>query len=388
VACFTHGQSSASSKSSEVGNQNVLLLMCTSPKLLICLFYTMFYDLRPLPIRRNSSLAEIDQHISQYVSNHYLAVLFPSPTMTRSVVKAIKVAVFSVVTHLRGASKASFANTQNNRKLPRSFPSPFPQEIMDAIISYLDNDRVALVACSLACSSFRRTSQKLIYTEITLKVNIGKIQQFCCLLTHNPRLSTYIRILVLELEIYNRRVLKCKALQTMLRKLSQLHSLSIHAVQLSWLGIPKSLKSVLIDLFRSQSIAKLMLSGLWDFPISLLHRNGQLKELHLRGVCPPLDNLNPTHNCAPPRRRPLFRTGTSLPALAQLQVNHLYLDFRTITMKEHQALALADVRKSISLSQLRHIHICEMNTTEAVNEFRKLLKQCPEPAKPFNFCMF
>ena len=27
VACFTHGQSSASSKSSEVGNQNVLLLM-------------------------------------------------------------------------------------------------------------------------------------------------------------------------------------------------------------------------------------------------------------------------------------------------------------------------------------------------------------------------
>lgn len=322
----------------------------------------------------------IDQKNFHNVSQH---TFYGSPTMA-CLVNAIKFAVLSVASYLHSASRASSPNDHEQRICPSS---PFPQEIIDAIIDHLHDEKAALAAFSLASPSFRSPAQKLLYTEITLKPNIQNIKRILHLgrlLRRNPRLRTYIRILVLDLH-HDPKFLGRRALRTVLRMLPRLHSLSLVAEQLSWSrNIPKCLKSVLLDLFRSQNLTKLTLSGLWDFPISLLQGDRHINELHLQGVFPPFNNATHNNEGRTHRRRFLCGTSPSLPAL--VQVHGLYLDFLPFPTRAHEALA--DVRKSISLSEIRYLHICEMNTTKAIDQCHGLLKQCPEPVEPFDFCMF
>jgi hypothetical protein len=305
-----------------------------------------------------------------------------------SLVNTVKVAVLSVVTFPHGAIKTLFAHTPSDCELPlvaRSPQHPFPQEIIDIIVGHLHDNKAVLAACSLASSSFRRPCQAMLFREIILQQRTRRIRRLCRLITHNPRLATYVR--VLELNVFGSghcKVLRCKALRTVLRKLSQLRSLSLKfTYELSWSKrIPKSLQCVLSELFRSPNLSKLMLSGLQDFPISLLHCDRQLKELHLRDVFPPLNNTTPKYT----RTWCFFsRIDTSPPALVRVQ--SLYLEFLVPNAFPTNE-ALAHVRRSISLPQLHHLHINELDTTLAVDECYKLLEQCPEPVKPFDFCMF
>ena len=66
-----------------------------------------------------------------------------------------------------------------------------------------------------------------------------------------------------------------------------------------------------------------------------------------------------------------------------MQVQNLYLDFLPGDEQEvHEVLTY--IQRSISLSQLHHIHIGQMHTVEAVDECHRLLEQCPKPVTPFD----
>ena len=182
------------------------------------------------------------------------------------------------------------------------------------------------------------------------------------------------------------KVLRYKAIRTVLRKLSQLWSLSLQFTSVwSWSkGIPKGLQCVLLELFRSQNLSKLKLHGLLDFPISLLHCDRQLKELRLVHVFPPLNNTTPKST----RTWCFFsRIDTSPPPLVRVQ--NLYLEFLVSANPIPTNVILAHVQRSIALSQLRHLHINQfVDTALAVDECHKLLEECPEPVKPFDLGMF
>ena len=96
-----------------------------------------------------------------------------------SLINAVKVVVLSVATYASkvfvphgsdGTTQATTrkhgstpASSDGDSLLPQRFATtPFPQEIIDAIVDYLHDDKAVLAACACACLSFRRPCQKLL----------------------------------------------------------------------------------------------------------------------------------------------------------------------------------------------------------------------------------
>ena len=102
--------------------------------------------------------------------------------------------------------------------------------------------RQGCICC--VCPYLRRPCQKLLYTEITLRWN-ARVRRLDLLIKHNPRLANYIRILTLLTS--GLQLWKCKALRTVLKKLTHLRSLSITSTPhlLNWSKkVPKSSQAV------------------------------------------------------------------------------------------------------------------------------------------------
>ncbi|KAJ6617344.1 hypothetical protein B0H10DRAFT_2033798, partial [Mycena sp. CBHHK59/15] len=79
-----------------------------------------------------------------------------------------------------------------------TIPRRYPQEIIDAIVDELGEDKKALIACSLAAPTFITPTRRYLFRSITLS-NFGN-QRVSDLLTFSPRIASFFRTLRLSFD--------------------------------------------------------------------------------------------------------------------------------------------------------------------------------------------
>ncbi|RDB27041.1 hypothetical protein Hypma_005150 [Hypsizygus marmoreus] len=176
--------------------------------------------------------------------------------------------------------------------------SPFPPEIVDAVIDELHDDFTALKRCSLVSNEFRPRSQMHLYSRITIEFT-GPIHHrhparpFVTVLT--PRLGHCVRHLTLVNNVqqwwdhYNDDYFKNEdyIMPLLFKQLHHLHSFRlISAGKIMDFGprhLSPSLQSAVVAMIQKTRVAELTVQDFVDFPmVSLALTCPHLKELSFR----------------------------------------------------------------------------------------------------------
>jgi len=151
-------------------------------------------------------------------------------------------------------------------------PPPLPAELIDHIFSFLQEDTLALKACSKAHPLYSRLAERYLYAHIAID---SRTNEACNLILENPRLLDYPR----TLEIRYIRNPPPISIMPVIPRMTNLVSLSIHDSR------PYYERDEFFPPFRiciqQSSFQELHLFNFKDLPLSILDDARNIKQLTL-----------------------------------------------------------------------------------------------------------
>ncbi|KAJ6546936.1 hypothetical protein B0H19DRAFT_1163113 [Mycena capillaripes] len=172
-------------------------------------------------------------------------------------------------------------------------PPVLPQELVDIVTDYIQDDPLTLRTCSYVSPSFRRSSQRHVFSRIRfLPPRSAKRPTLCKtfydILVSSPRLASHVKDLeVLEgddcTETSPPWVASDESLGLVL-PLLQLRRFLFHCPYPRLFVVPRTLQALFLDVFRSPTLRSLTLGRLIFTPSSLNFSGTNLKELVLLNV--------------------------------------------------------------------------------------------------------
>jgi hypothetical protein len=173
-----------------------------------------------------------------------------------------------------------------NAKLFLGLKMLFPQEILDAIVSEIDDDHWALKQCSLVSRAFLPATRKPLFNDICLFSSL-RCETLYNVLIGNPSLGQlYIRVLHLggpgtcfERLLVNSGPTFAQVL-SMLPQLRCIHADTHPNYPVDWASLPEASMSALAQVFKSPSLTEIDLMGMTNISTSFI-RSPNLKKLAL-----------------------------------------------------------------------------------------------------------
>ncbi|TFK65073.1 hypothetical protein BDN72DRAFT_962779 [Pluteus cervinus] len=162
--------------------------------------------------------------------------------------------------------------------------NPFPLELVEHIISYIDEDpghlsrRTALVDCCRVSRVWRLAAQPKLYSYIPLMPKTRRTKSLDGTFKQFPHLRRYVKALCLTGYLNT----ECQNLISSVQSLPNLESLRLLSLSFPPSAPGPTLQAQLPNLFRSKHLTSLSLSALRDVQGDLLYHCGALENLALR----------------------------------------------------------------------------------------------------------
>ncbi|KAJ6619722.1 hypothetical protein B0H10DRAFT_1142934 [Mycena sp. CBHHK59/15] len=155
-------------------------------------------------------------------------------------------------------------------------PTHTAQELLDAIVSDLDAE--SLKACSLAASSLRNASQRILFRSLTLGKRgdmypPGYGAALCALLKDSPHVTKYIsRLVIYTPPSYHSRSAERSAeelpnIGVALSKLVNVRRCIIHGSLFYWEQLTPEFSSTFLDFIARQALRELHVISIQDIPL-------------------------------------------------------------------------------------------------------------------------
>ncbi|KAF8057396.1 hypothetical protein FPV67DRAFT_1527220 [Lyophyllum atratum] len=162
--------------------------------------------------------------------------------------------------------------------------SSIPQEIVDEIIGYVDEDIPTLTACSTVCGSFSASSRKYLFRHIVLDLSPERSAnnlRLLHVLLSNPIIASFISSLHIDISLESKEEVVCGILP-MLRNVQEVKisraSSAIRAGFIDWIDLYPRMGRCILDLLQRPSFHTLIL-GTVLFPEGQLRRLRYLRHL-------------------------------------------------------------------------------------------------------------
>ncbi|KAF8059817.1 hypothetical protein FPV67DRAFT_1514171 [Lyophyllum atratum] len=162
--------------------------------------------------------------------------------------------------------------------------SSIPQEIIDEIIEYIDEDIPTLTACSTVCGSFSASSRRYLFRHIVLDLSPERSAnnlRLLHVLLSNPIIASFISSLHIGISFESKEDAVCGILP-MLRNVHEVKisraSSAIRAGFIRWIDVYPTMSRCILDLLQRPSFHTLIL-GTILFPEGQLRRLRYLRHL-------------------------------------------------------------------------------------------------------------
>ncbi len=158
-----------------------------------------------------------------------------------------------------------------------------PAEIIDHILSFLQNNSAALKACSKSHPLLFQIAERHLYARISLWTNDDdswdwtfKTSDFIKLLSHSPRVVHYIHNLEILVIGYQPDVMRrLQEISAILPMLLALKTIFLeHYYEYRWNALPESFHLAFLDCLRLPSMVEVWISRVPDFPFVVVLTGG------------------------------------------------------------------------------------------------------------------
>ena len=166
-----------------------------------------------------------------------------------------------------------------------------PSDILDLILSFLQEDRPALRICSQSHRILSQLAERYLYAHITLDRS-GKIvsddetlvgSKLTIILSKKPRIANYVRSLEINMTYFKPTPWDVKALLTILSSLTRITLSACRYMRLDWKKFPKSFRMGFLDSLRLSTIKAVFIIWIFGFPLSALNGANTVKDLTVEG---------------------------------------------------------------------------------------------------------
>ncbi|KAJ7059218.1 hypothetical protein C8F01DRAFT_1254904 [Mycena amicta] len=245
---------------------------------------------------------------------------------------------------------------------------PLPQELIDLILDFV-GDSQSLKSCALASSLLRGSSQKRLFTSLTLMPQSKGPEAFIQLVSHAPHIPHHVRVLTID-EHPNPRWITDGAVlfPAILAKFINLERLAIHVGTqnaFQWTESPAAFKDALREAVTSK-VTTLRLHRVWFSHSSelaaLLARPSSLTSLNLSAIF--IDEVDSAGDDAVvplAHLRLSHLTGNLERCLTQSKfisahLRHLHISFDDVTQLQHFR-TLLETNVQFLGANLEHLHL-------------------------------
>ena len=163
-----------------------------------------------------------------------------------------------------------------------------PTDVLDLILSFLQDDHAALKACLESHPIISQIAERYSYAHITVNENAtikSEIQfdvKLAVVLSRKPRIAKYVRSLEINIGSYSlSEELPTILSSDSLPRLTKIALSSGPGFCIGWQSLPESFRTAFIAFFNLPSIRGISIAWISGFPLSALNGCSKVKDLTL-----------------------------------------------------------------------------------------------------------